>query len=243
MDKARIKAVVEDNRKGMGRVFDLAVQALIVTSLVSFSLETLPDLSEAERGVLQRIEAVCIVVFSAEYLLRLWVADRARTFALSFFGLVDLLAILPFYLSLGVDLRSLRILRFLRIFRALKLFRYNQAVRRYHRAFSIARDELVLFGCATLILLFFAGTGIYYFENPVQPEVFSSLFDGLWWAVITLTTVGYGDVVPHTLGGRVFTFLILIIGLGIVAVPTGLLSSALSAARAEEKREQMREKG
>ena len=100
----------------------------------------------------------------------------------------------------------------------------------------IAREELILFACATMLILYFAAIGIYYFEHEAQPEAFSSVFDGLWWAVATLTTVGYGDVFPVTAGGRFFTFIVLITGLGVVAVPTGLIASALSRAREEERR-------
>ena len=148
-----------------------------------------------------------------------------------------ILAILPFYLSLGVDLRSLRALRFLRLFRILKLMRYNKAIERFSRAISLAKEEVLLFLIVTLILIYFSAVGIYYFEHEVQPENFASIFDSLWWAIITLTTVGYGDVYPITVGGKVFTFFILMIGLGIVAIPTGIISSALtkSVDKTEEK--------
>ncbi len=102
---------------------------------------------------------------------------------------------------------------------------------RLHRAFVLIKEELVVFFFLTLALIFLAGVGIYYFENPVQPEVFSSVFHSLWWGVTTLTTVGYGDVYPVTAGGKVFTFFILIIGLGVVSIPAGLVASAFSKAR------------
>jgi len=101
----------------------------------------------------------------------------------------------------------------------------------------IAREEIVLFLFATLILLYLSAVGIYFFEHDEQPDVFASVFHSLWWAVVTLTTVGYGDVTPHTVGGRVFTFLVLIIGLGVVSIPAGLVASALSKARELEEDE------
>ena len=130
----------------------------------------------------------------------------------------------------------LRAVRLLRLFRAFKLVRYSAAIDRLNRAFLIAREELILFACATMLILYFAAVGIYYFENEAQPDAFASVFDGLWWAVATLTTVGYGDVFPVTAGGRFFTFIVLISGLGVVAVPTGLIASALSRAREDERR-------
>ncbi len=101
----------------------------------------------------------------------------------------------------------------------------------YYQAFRLAKEELVLFFIATAMLLYFAAAGIHFFESQSQPEEFSSLFASLWWAVVTLTTVGYGDVYPITLGGRIFTFFILLIGLGTIAVPSGIVASALGKAR------------
>ena len=102
------------------------------------------------------------------------------------------------------------------------------------KALSEAKEEFTLFFFTTLILLFISAAGIYYFEHPVQPEAFSSILHSLWWAIVTLTTVGYGDVYPITLGGRIFTFIILLIGLGVVAAPAGLIASALSKVREAE---------
>jgi len=225
------KEIIEGTNTVAGRVFDMAIQGLIVLSLISFSVETLPDLSEGTREFLRYFEIFSVAVFTIEYISRVLVADSKRQYMLSFFGIFDLLAILPFYLSTGLDLRSLRTFRLLRLVRILKLARYSAAVKRFHRAFILAREELVLFLFVTLILIFLAGVGIYYFENPVQPKAFASIFHSLWWAISTLTTVGYGDVYPVTVGGKLFTFGILLIGLGIVAVPAGVLSAALSKAR------------
>jgi voltage-gated potassium channel len=136
--------------------------------------------------------------------------------------------ILPFYISSGVDLRGIRVFRLFRLLRTLKLVRYSKALKRLGKAFSLVKEELVLFFITTLFMLFFSTVGIYYFENPVQPEQFKSIFHSLWWAVATLTTVGYGDIYPVTVGGKIFSFFILMVGLGIIAVPTGLLASALT---------------
>jgi len=229
-----VKRVVEKSDFGYGRLFDLSIQFLIVLSLITFSIETLPGLSENIRYWLRLTEVACVTIFSIEYLLRLLVADSKPRFVFSFFGIIDFLAILPFYLALGIDLRSVRAFRLLRLFRIFKLARYSKAIRRFHRAFVIVKEELVLFLFVTAILLYLAAVGIYYFENQAQPEKFASVFHSLWWAVITLTTVGYGDAYPITLGGRIFTFMILIVGLGVVSVPAGLVASALTEAREME---------
>lgn len=226
-----LKDVIEQDDTLLGRAFDLCIQLLIVLSLIAFSIETLPDLSPIIRHYLYIFEVVNVAIFTAEYITRLAVAGSKLRFATSFFGVIDLLAILPFFLSFGIDLRSIRAFRLLRLFRMFKLVRYSKAIRRFHRAFLIAREELVLFLFVTIILLYLAAVGIYHFEHDAQPETFKSVFHSLWWAVATLTTVGYGDVYPITVGGRIFTFFMLLIGLGVVSVPAGLVASALSKAR------------
>jgi len=231
----KLKRLIEKNDTGSGRIFDLVIQLLILVSLVSFSIETLPSLSAKAREILRVIEVVTVVIFTIEYILRVVVADRKLGFVFSFYGIVDLAAILPFYIASGIDLRSIRALRMLRLFRTFKLARYSKAVQRFQRAFIIVREEVVLFLFLACLLLFFSAVGIYYFENEAQPEIFKSVFHCLWWAVATLTTVGYGDVYPVTTGGKVFTFFVLMIGLGIVAVPAGLLASAFSKARTEQE--------
>jgi voltage-gated potassium channel len=219
----------------IGHIATFAIQALIVLSLIAFSIETLPDLSHATRWWLRVFEVFSVVVFTIEYLARAWISRPTSKYLLSFFGIIDLAAILPFYIAAGVDLRSLRAFRLLRLFRIFKLARYSTAMQRFHRAFLIAREELVLFLGTTIILLFLASVGIYYFEHKAQPDSYESVFDSMWWAVATLTTVGYGDVYPITTGGKIFTFFVLLIGLGIVSMPAGLVASALSKARELEQ--------
>ena len=124
-----------------------------------------------------------------------------------------------------------------RLFRLLKLLRFGRAMGRFARAFIIAKEEIILFSVVTVMLLYLSAVGIYYFEHIAQPEEFKSVIHSLWWAVTTLTTVGYGDVYPITAGGKIFTFIVLMIGLGIVAIPAGLLASALSKVRMEESEE------
>ena len=227
----RLRVIVEERSTRGGRVFGYLIQSLILISLVSFSIETMPNLSESVRSLLRNIEIVCVLIFTIEYALRILVARKKLGFVFSFYGLVDFFAILPFYLTTGLDLRTVRILRLFRLIRVLKLVRYSKAIQRFSRAFTIAREELILFGIVALMLLYLSSVGIWYFEKNAQPEVFSSVFSSMWWAVATLTTVGYGDIYPVTNWGKFFTFITLVIGLGVVAVPTGILASALGEAR------------
>ncbi|MDM9630468.1 ion transporter [Robiginitalea aurantiaca] len=227
--------ILEDNTTRKGRIFDNIIQGLIMLSLIGFAVETLPDLSDQARHFLYNFELFCVVVFTIEYVLRIYVAKKPLKYIFSFYGIVDLLAILPFYLSTTLDLRALRSFRILRLFRAFKLVRYNKALKRFHVAAHLVKEEIVLFFIITLILIYLTSAGIYFFENEAQPDSFASIFHSFWWAIVTLTTVGYGDVFPVTIGGKIFTFFVLIIGVGIVTVPAGLVASALSRAREIEE--------
>ena len=233
--KEKLRVIVEESDTKLGKLFDLVVQFLVVISLLSFSLETLPNLSKNQLFILKLIEIVIITIFSIEYLLRIFVTNKKFKYIFSFYGLIDLLTILPFYLSLTIDLRSLRALRLLRLFRILKLVRFNKAINRFQEALKIAREEIIIFIFATCIVLYLSSVGIFFFENAIQPDKFSSVFHSLWWAIVTLTTVGYGDIYPLTLGGRIFTFFILILGLGVVGIPAGLIASALTTVRRKEE--------
>ena len=235
MKLTKIKRIVEETDTTPGKIFDIFIQFLIVLSLISFSIETLPDLSENIKRLLKITEAIVVVIFTMEYLLRLFIADKKLKFVFSFYGLIDLFAILPFYITKGIDLRSIRIFRLFRLVRAFKIFRYSTAIQRFKIAFLEVKEELTLFLVATGFLLFITSVGIYYFENSAQPEQFKSVFHCLWWAIVTLTTVGYGDVYPVTVGGKIFTSFIVIIGLGIIAVPTGLVASALTKTLSDEE--------
>jgi len=216
-------------------IFSWLIVFLILYSVICFSLETLPDLKESTIQFLWYSEIVVVVIFTIEYFLRIYYAENRIKFIFSFYGIIDLLAILPFYIAPALDLRTLRVVRLLRLARLLKLVRYNAAIVRFSKALYLAKEELIIFISATLILIYLAAVGIYYFEHQAQPEVFRSIFDSLWWAVASLTTVGYGDIYPITSGGKVFTFFILILGLGLVSIPAGIIASALSAVRRQQE--------
>jgi len=215
-------------------IFVWSIAGLIIYSVICFSIETLPDLSPEAIKFLRYSEIATVAIFTIEYLYRIYTAPNRINFIFSFYGIIDLIAILPFYLSFAVDLRTMRLIRFLRLLRILKLVRYNQALGRFSKAIYLAKEELIIFTLASMVLLFLSAVGIYHFEHAAQPDVFRSIFDSLWWSVATLTTVGYGDIYPVTLGGKLFTFFVLMIGLGLIAVPTGIVASALSAVRQQQ---------
>ena len=215
----------------MKKYSDWFIQFWIIVSIVCFSIETLPDLDANWIWWLNLIEYISVAVFSVEYICRIY--HSGFRYIISFFGIIDLLSILPFYIGAAIDLRSVRALRLFRLFRLLKLTRHSKALDRIKFAFSSIKEELMVFGGLTLIVIYLSAVGIYHFENAVQPEAFSSVFDALWWSVATLTTVGYGDVYPKTVGGKLFTCCILFVGLGIVSIPAGLIASALTKERNE----------
>ena len=219
-----------DTSTKLGHRIELFIQILIIISIINFTVQTLPNINPTYQKVSNSIEVVSVFFFSLEYFLRLLSSKKPFKFIFSFFGIVDLLAILPFYLTLGTDLKSLRAVRLFRLLRLLKFLRYGDTLKNLKQSFDNVKKELTLFSAATLLLIYFSSVGIYFFENEAQPDAFSSVFSAMWWSVATLTTVGYGDIYPITTGGKIFSTFIVFIGLGLVAVPTGLIASSLTQA-------------
>ncbi len=227
-----IKNMINNYESKPGRYFDGFIQFLILSSLFTFSISTIPNLNTKTIAILYKIEVFIISIFTIEYFLRLMFSNMKIKYIFSFFGIIDLLAIIPFYLSFGVDLRSLRVIRLIRL---VKLFRFNNSLLLLKKAFLKVKSEMILFIFITGILLYISAVGIYFCENSAQPEKFKSVFHCLWWSITTLTTVGYGDMFPITLGGKIFTSLVSLTGIGIVAIPTGLLASSLSSITKDKK--------
>ena len=218
MNKEKLRNIVE------GTAFTAVIQFLILASAIVFVLESdkgVWGLTEYATHFLI-LDWVFFVLFLAEYALRVYIEPRKRDFIFSFYGIIDLLAILP-SLFLVPGFRVLRVLRFLRVFRIFKATRFILAVDRLTAALRGIQQELLALVILSLMLVYLAACGIHYFERDVQPEKFGTIIDSMWWAVVTLTTVGYGDVYPETGGGRVFTALVTLVGVGLIAIPSGLL--------------------
>ena len=243
MTRAEIIEVIEGTHPRIGRGVALAIYALIMLSAAVIAIETLPDLGPALAATLAAAELVILGLFAIEYILRLSCSARPLRYAFSFWGIVDFVAIVPAVLFLFPDLATVRALRLLRVLRLLKLFKASRALDRIAAAVTRARAEFGIFFFIAVVALYLAAVGIYHFEHAAQPEGFSSIPESLWWAIATLTTVGYGDVYPITTGGRIFTGLVLLIGIGIVAVPAGLITAALTEARPEGPEEPDRTEG
>ncbi len=232
--RGKLRPMLEDVRSPSGRRFALFIQTLIFLSLISVSLETLPDLPKTWRRFLDVFDLLVILVFTVEYALRIWVARRPLRFVFSLYGLIDLAVIAPFWI-MGADIRALRAFRLLRLVRVLKLVRYSRSLNHFWHAWRLVRADIQMFAGFVAIFLYLSALGIWHFEHDAQPEAFASVFDALWWAVVTLTTVGYGDIYPVTPGGRLFTMLVVLLGIGLVAVPSGLLASAFQEVRRNER--------
>ena len=223
----RIPHILDGEDPDWGRGPAFVVQVLILLSALALTLESLPNLPARLNTAFVWTERILLAIFLCEYAVRLTCAYSPLRYAFSFWGIVDFLACVPAIFFLFPDLQAIRAFRLLRLVRLLKLFRTSSALDRLARAVHSVRDEMLVFTFIALVVLFLAGVGIYHFERHAQPDAFGSIPEGLWWAVASLTTVGYGDIYPITIGGRLFTGLVLLIGLGVVAVPAGLITAAL----------------
>ncbi len=239
--RQRVYEVIEVGRGDhrLSRLFDLTILTLILLNVAAVVLETVPAYEARYRPQFEAFNVFSVAVFTVEYLLRLWTAVEvpflrryppwkarlklAATPAL----IIDLFAILPFYLQAftGIDLRLLRVLRLLRF---LKLSRYSPALHTLMRV--LANERRTLLGACLLLVtaLLFAASGIYLIESQAQPDKFGSIPDSAWWAIATLTTVGYGDAVPITPLGRIFGGFVMVTGLCILALPVAIISAGFA---------------
>jgi len=217
-----------------GRAFDVGLILAILLSVAAVMAESVAQVRLEHGPVLRRVEWVFTVVFTVEYLLRLWTVSRPFRYARSFFGIVDLLAVLPTYLAAlvpgGQVLVTVRILRILRVFRILKLGQYVGEARLLGTALKASRVKITVFLFTVLTLVVILGSLIYLIEGRNPESGFTSIPIAMYWAVVTLTTVGYGDVAPVTPFGQFVAAMIMVVGYGIIAVPTGIVSVELAQA-------------
>jgi len=235
----RIHQVVERAHEGdrASRIFDFTILSLIFINVAAVVLETVPSLFARFGTSFRLLEQFIMIIFSVEYLIRIWAITSASRFKRPVLGriryiftplaIIDLLSILPFYLPLifPIEAGVLRVLRLFRLLRIFKAARYTRATETLVAALRIRRYELVITMMIMFIMLLFASSLLFLIENEVQPEAFSSIPQAGWWAVQTLTTVGYGDVVPITSLGKVIGSFIALLGIGIFALPSAIMAS------------------
>ena len=212
-----------------GRIFDLLLILVIFASVIVVMLDSVASIRRTHEQLLDYIEWAFTLLFTIEYLARLWCVRRPRVYARGFFGIVDLLSVLPMYLEFlfagSGNLLVIRILRLLRLFRILKLSRYVGASDTLIRALRQSRRKIMVFLFAVLTLVIVFGSLMYLIEGPEHG--YTSIPRGVYWAIVTLTTVGYGDITPGTPVGQTISAMVMVLGYGIIAVPTGIYAAEL----------------
>ena len=219
------------------RAFDIFIISLIALNVLAVILETEKAIYSKAPIFFHLFEVISVIIFTIEYLLRIWsctINENYRQplfgrvkFALTPLALVDLFAILPFYIPMIIplDLRFLRAIRLVRLFRLFKLGRYSEALKLFGRVLKAKKEELYITVFIVFLLLIIASSLLYFVEHEAQPNKFSSIPASMWWGVATLTTVGYGDTCPITPMGKFFASIISLLGIGLFALPAGILSS------------------
>lgn len=226
-------------KKGLSFIINISLSVLIFLNTIAIILNTIPSLSSTYHHIFWDFEVFSVVIFSIEYLLRLWSSVESRfythkfwgrlKFLFSFWGIVDLLAIAPFFLSAFVtDFGVIRMLRLLRILRLFRMSKYFHAFRIIKNVLTSKREELILAFSFIIFLILFSSSLMYFLEHPVQPQNFSSIPAALWWGVNTMTTVGYGDIYPITLPGKILGSLVAISGISLFALPAGIIASGFN---------------
>ncbi len=235
--RQRLRVIIFGTHTWGGRAFDLGLLVLILISVALVLLESVREIREVYGTWLRRAEWTITVVFTIEYVVRIWISDNWRRYVTGFYGVVDLVAILPTWLSLifpgSQVLAVVRALRLTRVFRILNLFQYVDEARLLLVALMASRHRLLVFMLAVLAMVTVFGTLVYLVESPEAG--FTSLPRSIYWAIVTLTTVGYGDIAPQTALGQAMASVIMILGYAIIAIPTGIVS--VEIARGGQRKE------
>jgi len=235
-----VNRFLSESESGLAQSMSMAMVILIILNVLAVILETVPSLSESYGRYFYWFEVFSVAIFTFEYVIRLWAITAKEKYKKMFAGrlryaatpmmIIDLLAFLPFYLPffLPLDPRILRILRLFRIFRIFKATRYSKHMKIMGHVILEKKEELSISFLVAMVILVFASSIMYVVENAAQPEAFASIPHAMWWGVSTLTTVGYGDVYPITPLGRMMASIMALLGIGLVALPAGILASGFS---------------
>lgn len=240
--KSKVYEVLEITNRNdiISRVDNIIISILIILNIFAVILESVSDIYKNYRLLFDILNTISIIVFTIEYLLRVWSCTSSPRFSQPIIGrlkyiisplaVIDLIAIIPLYAPLFLpDLRALRIFRLLRILLLLKLIRYSNSIKIIGQVLKTKKEELISIIFILIVLLVFTSSLMYYIEHTAQPDKFSSIPQAMWWGIVTLTTVGYGDIYPITPIGKILSAVIAIIGVGVFALPAGLFASGFSA--------------
>jgi voltage-gated potassium channel len=236
--KCKIYEVIFEAETKAGKAFDIGLMGLIVVAVLVTMLETLPKIQASYYLYFYYIELFITFVFTIEYILRIWCLAKPKKYILSTFGVIDLLSILPTYLSLFIAgtqyISVLRLLRLLRMFRILKLTQYIKESRLLLLSIKNSGRKIMVFFLFLFISVCVLGSVMYAIESPSNPG-FKSIPESIYWAIVTITTVGYGDISPITPLGKVIASLIMILGYSVITVPTGIVGVEMFSANRKEK--------
>jgi voltage-gated potassium channel len=239
--KKRTYEIIEKSEPGdiPAKIFSIFIISLIFLNVVAIILSSVSEIFSRYSNFLNMFEIISVVIFSVEYLLRLWTCNADERykgkikgrlkFIFTPLALIDLFAVLPFYIPMiiPIDLRFLRVIRLVRVFRIFKFGRYFESLQLLGSVIRKKKSELIVTVFVVLLLLIIASSLIYEFEREAQPDKFASIPGSMWWAVVTLTTVGYGDIFPVTVMGKFLSAFIAVLGIGLFALPAGIISSGL----------------
>ncbi|HYF69682.1 MAG TPA: ion transporter [Ohtaekwangia sp.] len=235
--RLKVYEIIFEADTRLGRAFDLILLLLIVASIGVIILESVEMFRVPFHQEFLAIEWFFTIIFSLEYLARLWAVPNKKKYVLSFFGIVDLLSVLPTYLGLffvgAHSLMVIRVIRLLRIFRILKLPRFVAGGQNLVHALNSSRHKIIVFLFTVLTTVVIMGTVMYMVEGPEHG--FTSIPRGIYWSIVTMTTVGYGDISPHTDLGQMLASILMILGYGVIAVPTGIVSAEMISLKTREK--------
>jgi voltage-gated potassium channel len=228
--RERLHQIVFESDTRAGRLFDIVLLWMIVFSIVLLMLDTVPSIQAKWGKTLYALEWAVTVFFTIEYLIRLYSVYKPMKYVTSFYGLVDIASILPVYLSLFIPgAHSLMIVRSLRLLRLFRIFKMNVFLNQGNQivqAIRMSREKILVFTFFVLLMVFVFGSVMYVVENRANPK-FDSIPTSIYWAIVTITTVGYGDISPVTPLGKFFASLIMMLGYAVIAVPTGIVTSSL----------------
>jgi voltage-gated potassium channel len=231
--KSTARYITDDSVSHTGRFFNLLMLFLIVVSISIWLIESDKSVTAEWRTALGRIESICMHFFMAEYVLRAFAwQGKAWRYFVQPMALIDLLAIAPFFLAGSSDTAVLRLVRLFRIFRIFKLARYSESLNRLVQVFRLNAGVLGVFLFLVFVILMISAT----LMHTIEPQRFTQLTDALWWSIVTLTTVGYGDIVPESLTGKAIAAVLMVFGIGIIALPTGVLGASLTKLMLDDKK-------
>ena len=236
--KAKIHEIFFEADTPLGKFFDIALLIMILLSIVIVMLESVRELNDKYGDIFFALEWILTILFTIEYTLRLYSVKKPLKYATSFFGIIDLLAIIPTYLSLVVAgshyLLTVRALRLLRVFRIFKLARYLGESNQLLAALIASRIKIIVFLGVVVTVAIIIGSIMYFIEAETNSEQFTSIPRSVYWAIVTITTVGYGDISPQTNLGQFLAALLMIVGYGVIAVPTGIVSAEIAKEHHDE---------